>query len=187
MASKEGCENLKLDGVLYCPDITTNLISLPQMTKQGCDIEMTMNHITVYAKGKIVVEGTRDKAGIYTLTSHFIRPKEDSIALFHMIGSLETMHELHNRLGHIQPRVIRQMIQQGVVEGLPATAPTTVTWEIPCTICSQGKGTKSPFREANSTTADRIPANLEVGDEVHSDQMGPICLYLPILNLFLYL
>mmetsp|Transcript_14408 Transcript_14408/g.20027 ORF Transcript_14408/g.20027 Transcript_14408/m.20027 type:complete len:198 (-) Transcript_14408:242-835(-) len=96
----------------------------------------------------------------------------DAIVLFHSTSAAHTLQELHERYAHVNPRTIIQMVRENVADGLPTIHPGGN--RIDCPHCVAGKSTRQPFREEDGTTEDRLPENLEVGDEIHSDQMGPV-------------
>jgi hypothetical protein len=103
------------------------------------------------------------------LTLHYIQPPTDSILLFHSPTALETLRQLHERFEHVNVKTIIDMINDDVAEGLPTNRLSFDSTHFKCPYYVAGKSTRLSFREADSTTENRLPKNLEVGDEIHSD------------------
>jgi hypothetical protein len=66
------------------------------------------------------------------------------------------------------------MINDDVAEGLPTYRPSFDSTHFEYSYCVTSKSTQLSFKKADSTIENRLPENLKLGDEIHSDQEGPI-------------
>jgi hypothetical protein len=159
---------LTLNNIIYNPEATINILSISKLDEAGCKT-------TVDGGEMLITRMTRNKRSIRNLCSDItLHITIDSILLFHSPTTSETLRQLHERFGHVNVKTIIDMINDDVAEGLPTNRPSFDSTHFECPYCVAGKSTRLPFREADSTTENRLPENLEVGDEIHSDQEGPI-------------
>jgi hypothetical protein len=165
---------LTLNNIIYNPEATANIVSISKLDEAGYKTTVDGGEMLITFNGNPVCRETKDSLGIYVLTSYYVQPPTDSILLFHSPTASETLRQLHERFGHVNVKTIIDMINNDVAEGLPTNRPSFDSTHFECPYCVAGKSTRLPFREADSTTKNRLPKNLEVGDEIHSDQKGPI-------------
>ena len=82
------------------------------------------------------------------------------------------MEELHHRLSHIGPAMIREMLSRGMVEGVKLDPAHKTMGQ--CESCENAKATHKPIGKI------REPQRHEhFGDEVHSDVWGPAPVQMP--------
>jgi len=75
-----------------------------------------------------------------------------------------TLRELHNRMGHTSPSVLKEMIRQGIIDGVVLVD----TSDFECQACIIAKSTRKEVpkvREGKRATV--------FGEEIHSDLWGP--------------
>jgi hypothetical protein len=94
----------------------------------------------------------------------------DSIFLLHLPTASKTLRQLHKRFGHVNVKTIIDMINDDVAEGLSTNRLSFDSTHFECLYYVVGKSTRLSFKEADSTTENRLSENLEVGDKIHSDQ-----------------
>ena len=76
-----------------------------------------------------------------------------------------TIEELHQRMGHIAPETVRQIVSKGAIKGIEIDSALKIQH---CDSCEYTKATQKPIKkEQQSLRAE------EFGDEIHSDIWGP--------------
>ncbi|KAK9076273.1 hypothetical protein SSX86_004606 [Deinandra increscens subsp. villosa] len=152
-------DQLIVENVYYIPALTSNILSLGQMTEVGYDIWMKNNFLKVYdEQERLVMKVVRSANRLYKIMLTIAKP-----------ACLKTCLEeeswvWHARLGHVNFQVLEMMGRKGYVEGMPALShPKQV-----CEGCLVGKQTRQSFPiEAQW----RASSPLEL---VHADICGPI-------------
>lgn len=76
-----------------------------------------------------------------------------------------TIQELHNCLGHIAPRAVKDLVSQGIVEGVILTDNDV---DFMCHLCIIGKKHTHPVPKIYEGEHTK-----EFGAEIHSDLGGP--------------
>ena len=104
----------------------------------------------------------------YVLESHTPERTIKTVSIYSMLDNDET-EKWHHRLAHLNIRSIIEMANGGFVKGLPVGSIHQAHHK--CTHCLAGKATREPYP---SVPDDEPGPPLEIGDELHSDQMGPI-------------
>jgi hypothetical protein len=129
-----------------------------------------MNDVSIIIKkGKnVVLHGKRDSSGLFVLSSHM--PLRVGSNMATRESSVEKLRMIHNRLGHLNARSIKQMVESKMVDGIPLT--DIETTELNCPHCVAGKSAKLPYPSNKSRPP--ISADLNIGDELHTDHLGPI-------------
>lgn len=163
-----GFETLSLSGVLMSPEFSSNIISVPQLIKRGCNVLFEGNRAIITFKGKTLCEGEQDpKSLLYILKTHQAKCSFEGVANT-MRTSVEQMRILHNRLGHLNHADIIRMSKDNLASGLPPIHGYPDKFE--CTHCLAGKGTRKAYPKVSHPKEE--PA--DVCDEIHSDTFGPI-------------
>lgn len=93
---------------------TPTIISPGQATEAGCDVRMKGEQLTMHDRdGKLLVKTTRSRNRLYKVC---MRIKE-SMCLFSTTTSDSS--RWHARLGHINLKTMKSMIQRELVVGVP--------------------------------------------------------------------
>lgn len=145
---------ITVKNVLCVPNLTTNLLSVSELIKNGNNVIFESNRCLIYnAKGDLVADSIL-KNGVYKLNL-----KEESSLLV----SLNVDGELwHRRLGHLNSTDMNKM-KHGLVEGLDYPD-NFITSKTDCEICCEGKQSRLPFSKGTRAT--------EVLQIVHADVCG---------------
>lgn len=148
---------ISMKEVLYVPTLVGNILSVRQLSKDGYEVkfkgnvcEITQRDITVGiadVSGEMYILRTPD--AVCTLTQH----NENCI------------HQWHRRLGHRDPKAIRKMEADGLVEGMKIV---NCNIKESCETCIKGKMTRLPFPK-QSTCSSKAPLDL-----IHTDVCGPM-------------
>lgn len=152
-------ERKVLADVYYIPDLRSNIISLGQATKSGCDVRMKENYLMLYDEdGHLLVKALGSKNCLYKV---IMEAEFQNCLQVVKTGDSSTCHA---RLGHVNLENMKTMIKKELVIGLPNIQ---VEKEM-CSSCFLGKQTRKTFPQATSFRASSI---LEL---VHADLCGPI-------------
>lgn len=155
----EGVSNrgvqMKINDVLYIPDLRDNLMSVKKLAKAGISVLFCGNEATL-RKENTVIATAYLKGSLYELEVKFNKP-------FANACQAEVNDLWHRRLGHINQQALSKLVQQNMVEGI-GTKPDKVGF---CEPCVQGKQCREPF----DGTRQRATRVLE---RIHSDVCGPI-------------
>lgn len=102
---------LLMKDVLFVPEIEKNLVSISKCTSNGMSVLFERRGFTVrfFKDGKVVLDGIKEQK-LYRLNIHPIIEAEAYSA------SSDTLMTWHERLGHVNFHMLRQMNQRGVVE-----------------------------------------------------------------------
>nr|KAJ0194783.1 hypothetical protein LSAT_V11C700360190 [Lactuca sativa] len=152
-----GCR--KLDEVYYIPDLCSNIISLGQLAEGGDEIKIKDPFLWVHDSiGKLLMKVRRSCNRLYKIELEEITPT----CLVAKID--ESIWLWHKRIGHINFNSMKQMVEKGLIEGVPQMKIPTQ----PCEGCLMGKQTRNSFP---SQTSYRAKKKLEL---LHGDLCVPI-------------
>jgi transposase InsO family protein len=151
---------LKLEQVLFVPELSRNLLSVTAFQKKGADILFSSDgKCKLSISGKHVTLGSRqDKLFLCKLSVAC----EESASIANEKNSLDLWHR---RLCHVSKDTIKLMSKKKSATGLPE-ALNDESHE--CTDCYVGKHTRFSFKRSSSENA------LNPGEVIVSDVCGPI-------------
>ncbi|KAM0039898.1 putative RNA-directed DNA polymerase [Helianthus debilis subsp. tardiflorus] len=156
--SKTG-EHILIPDVYYIPALTSNILSLGQLTEKGYGVHMHGNMLKLYDDHeRLVMKIQRSVNRLYKISLNIAKP----VCLgAHMD---EDAWLWHARMGHVNFNVLEYMARRNIVIGMPCiTNPKQV-----CEGCMVAKQTSKPVpKEAHW----RASKPLEL---VHADLCGPI-------------
>ena len=138
--------SLTVEDVLYCPEISMNLISVSQLCDQGHTMSVNRQTITL-TKNRRVVLTARCEDGLYQSLPTVQRA---------LLAGCARTSLSHRRLGHLNLKSLRLLshLSDGLVlDNDP---------EESCSICAQSKATRSTFAPSSSLA-------LHIGDLTHAD------------------
>ena len=187
--------HLRMQRVLYVPDLMCSLLSVRSMTGHGHAVQFDSDGVTVIEKGskRVAATGTLSddmyridalpvlpgtlRANVAQATppcvasmrKHFPSQFPMTVGMYVSEGGMFNVHGTldmwHKRLGHAGKENIRHMIDKHLVDGARLMADEGT--EPTCSSCVDGKLVKAPFRSSTSETT-------MVLELVHSDIMGPM-------------
>jgi hypothetical protein len=80
--------------------------------------------------------------------------------------TLMSLHDLHERMGHISPIVVRDLVWKGMIEGMELTDGNVDFQCRPCILAKTKRSSVAKEREGEQGEA--------FGDEIHLDLWGPV-------------
>ena len=116
----------------------------------------------------VVLVATQELSGLFVLSSHHTMWRGFAAAMKEV--GIEALRAEHIRLGHLNARAIKEMVEKRMADGLRLEKVDNL--DLQCTYCAAGKATKVPYPGVKNIV--EHVANLDVCNEMHSDQMGPI-------------
>ena len=138
---------ITVQNVLYCPEVSLNLISTSQLCDMGLALEMNDRRIVIKRKTEVVLIVPRTE-GLYS----YCVPQERALLAK---GSSRT--ELsHRRLGHLNYKSLRLLSHLSDGVNLDNDPPHN------CDICARAKATKTPFPPSKSLAS-------KIGELTHAD------------------
>lgn len=136
------------------PELTTNLISVSQLIKNGNRVVFSTTQCHIFHKNNKLVAVAELVKNIYKL-----KTKQSGEGCL-----LAKTDNWHRRLGHINYDDLRKL-QKGIVNGINHSEDKFVKQK--CIVCCEGKQRRLPFLSQGS----RAKEALEL---VHSDVCGPM-------------
>ncbi|GBE84202.1 hypothetical protein SCP_0601800 [Sparassis crispa] len=156
-----GPTKMKLTRVLYTPAIAFNLISIGRIDDAGCTVTFGGQHCEIRDRDGHLLGMIPKMKGLYTVVRQHEKPS--AYAARHV--KKLTVMQLHRLMGHIAPRVARELVTKGLVRGVKLVESDEPKL---CKVCIRAKSMRRPVlkeREGKRAT--------EFGGEVHSDLWGP--------------
>lgn len=149
--------NIVINNVLYVPDLTTNLLSVSQLIKNGNKVIFNEKGCEIYnGYGKLVAKANL-LDNVYRLV--FEKPEQSLLAAVAVPGEV-----WHRRFGHLNYKALRLM-NNGAVNGLDCKGKFNNTNA--CVICCEGKQTRLSFKHEGSRAKELLGI-------VHADLCGPM-------------
>lgn len=142
---------IQVRNVLFIPKLTTNLLSVSQLTKSGCKVEFTNTGCNIYNGNKNLVATARLIDNMYKLNV--------------VSGNAYAVTDLttwHKRMGHLNMADVKRLPL--CTEGVTISGKEVNTVCIPC---CEAKQTRLPFPNSGS----RANALLDI---IHTDLCGPM-------------
>lgn len=141
-------------GVLCVPKLTTNLLSVSQLVKNGNQVVFTTSGCNIYNRNGQLVAMASLTNGVYKL-----RTSESTLAT--MFVSVDTWHR---RLGHVNSMYLNKM--PDAVSGMELEKKSDIS-QSSCIVCCEGKQSRLPFGHAGSRSSELLGI-------IHSDVCGPM-------------
>jgi len=163
-----------LTNVLYIPDCPVNLLSVHATAKsEDCVISFS-EHTCVANKGtKTLWTVPASIGGVYHFLAHGCTVPALATVIVEPSAAppLSLVGLWHRRFGHPGQTAMQELINGGLVEGLPSISHKQLQRFAldPCDACCVGKATKESFPERRRVTH----APLEL---IHIDLQGPFCI-----------
>ena len=140
--------------VYYIPNLKSNILSLGQLTENGCKVVMEDDLLLLYdSSNDILLRVTRSKNRLYKANLRIGKP----VCLFANLHDKAWLW--HARLGHLNFGSMKNMVSKKLVHGIPPTKHTTNIYDI----CLIGKHSRAPFPQQANTRSE-APLDLVFGD-----------------------
>lgn len=146
---------VRIEGVLYIPEIKKNLLSMGACAERGCFIGFDNEHVTMSRKDEVILTGVNQGNAIYRMLVRVVPPKE-TMEINVSTADLKTWHE---RLGHVGARALEDMVKNDRVTGVKVENAEKFF----CEPCQLGKAYRKPFREKSNSRVTKP------GEYVHTD------------------
>lgn len=154
----------ELNGVLYCPEVPHNILSVGKLQQSGMQIVFDSEGAKIFSQGNMIC------VGVLSNGVPFISFQIDFESMNYMCCLVENNgYELwHKRLGHIGDDKFQKLKADNMIEDSDLISGLLPNYKI-CEDCIKGKQTRLPFnRSKNKEHVDR-PLFI-----IHSDVCGPI-------------
>ena len=158
----DGVSKLKLNEVLYSPDVGYTLLSVGRLDKAG--------YTVTFGSGKCAIRGpSGNDIGAIPMTNQCLYKLRHDVSVETATAAVEvlTLNEAHRRLGHISLDAVRSLINGGLVTGIQLKKREAGENSF-CLDCLQGKATREEIPKVR-----KGPGGKKFGDEIHSDVWGP--------------
>ena len=151
---KNQLHDIVIHKVLCVPELTTNLLSVSQLIKNGNSVCFQKNGCEIYNKNQVLIAIADLVDNVYRLNVHKLNAET---------CNLVTANIWHRRLGHINFADLKKM-SSGVVNGMDCSQKIQ---KQECIVCCEGKQSRLSFKHVG-TRANEL---LEV---IHGDVCGPM-------------
>lgn len=102
----------RIEDVLYVPKVKKNLFSVGVCTSKGFEVVFKKQNVIIYRNREIVASGVKQDNEIYRM---FFKVKSPRLSgEINVSTSLKVWHE---RMGHVNDRVLRQMAKRDLIRG----------------------------------------------------------------------
>lgn len=148
--------NIVIKNAMYVPELTTNLLSVNQLIKNGNRVFFKEEICRIFDSNNKLIAEAESCNNVYRLKYN---KEQQGMASLAVTGSV-----LHRRFAHINYKDLN-MMHQGAVEGL--TCSGKLSCDELCEVCCEGKQARLSFKN----TGNRAKSRLEM---VHADLCGPM-------------
>ncbi|XP_051163516.1 uncharacterized protein LOC127282958 [Leptopilina boulardi] len=159
-------KEIKIHNVLYVPSLSSNLLSVIKLTKEGYSLNFEENSCKVIKEGKVqaVAYSEIGANGLYKIKTDADKACIVKNKLNGKHGT-DCQHVWHRILGHRDLQAIKDLSEKGLAVGI--SVKDCGIQEV-CECCVKGKMARKPFpKESQGRT-------METFDLLHTDVCGPI-------------
>lgn len=153
---KQKSSVLPLNDVLLVPNLTKNLLSVSQLTKQypvNCEFTNVDFYVKKRETGQAMIKGRR-KGDLYVL------PNSPELYFSHRFKS-STAEIWHQRLGHPQHSALEMLKNKGLID-----VTSRINTQHLCDSCQLGKLSRLPFSRCEHSSTGSF-------EKIHCDLWGP--------------
>lgn len=147
---------IQVRNVLFIPELSANLLSVSQLTRNGCNLEFTDEGCNIYNANRVLIATAKLSDNMYKLNT--VTDKA-YVTTFESKTDLITWHK---RMGHLNIADVKRL--ESCAEGVKISSKEV---DCVCIPCCEAKQTRFPFPPSNS----RANALLEI---IHTDLCGPM-------------
>ena len=166
--NKNEVSNLKIEKVIYVPNLNGNLLSVSQLTSKGFVLIFKNDRCFIRKNNKLILVGHK--------CSHLYKINVVQSAKLSYVGSSSDLNTWHRRMGHRSIGDVKRLFSENLVDGIKITQQNFVE---DCEICLKGKQARLPFPKKSMLRSKKIL------DLVHTDLCGPINIKTPSGNKYL--
>lgn len=148
---------IQVRNVLFIPELSANLLSVSQLTKNGCKVEFTDVGCNIYSPKGNLTATAKLRNNMYKLET--VAGKVYAATLNENKADIDTWHR---RLGHLNMVDVKRL--ESCAEGMKLTNRNE---NLVCIPCCEGKQSRFSFSHSGS----RADTLLEI---IHSDLCGPM-------------
>ncbi|CAB0040564.1 unnamed protein product [Trichogramma brassicae] len=150
----------RIENVLYVPGIRKNLLSVGAITRKGLKCSFEGATVTISSKNVVCARGILQRNNVYRMFIQVVVKSADDTQAS-VAASLMCWHE---RLGHVNARALKQLINKGLVKGAELNDNSAFF----CHACQLGKSHELPFVKESEKK------ETKPGEFIHSDVCGPM-------------
>jgi len=156
-----------LTNVLYAPSMGATLVSISRLTRAGYAALFCGNMCRIFNQNKKQLGEVLVSGNLYRM-----KHKPTSFGAAMSGPKTLTMEEMHQRLAHLTPSTIREMLDKGMIEGVKLDPNNSSMGQ--CESCEYAKATRKPIGKEHD------PKRCEkLGNKVHTDLWGPSPVQMP--------
>lgn len=153
--------NIKVTNALYVPELTTNLLSVSQLIKNGNSVRFETNCCKIFNADKKLVATANLCESVYKLN---VKSPRCESSMLSSNATAVRAEVWHRRYGHVNYNDLKKL-QKGAVNGLMCNENIDVKRN--CIVCCEGKQSRFPFKHKST----RVSEPLEL---IHADVCGPM-------------
>jgi len=153
-------DNFRLTEALYVPNLSTNLLSVNKITKNGGEVIFTKEEVKIKYGYRIVLKGQKMSNGLFE-----VKLKPENNFESYLTGTESQINQWHRKLGHTSRDKIEKLLTQS--DEIKLSSKELDELKIICEVCQKAKQTRLKFGETRS----RAKRPLEL---IHTDVCGPI-------------
>lgn len=153
----------RIENVLHIPNLKKNLFSVGACTKKGFEVNFKNEYVNIVRERKVIASGVKQDNDIYRMLFRIpqVRAEEANV-------SEHNLRVWHERLGHVDKRAIRVLVNNGLVRGVSMTDTSDFVREMR----HLGKAHRLPFKT-------REKVSTKPGEVIHTDVCGPMSIETP--------
>ncbi len=149
--------------ILYCPSISHNLLSIPQLTSIGAHTQFTNKSCCIYGSLKRLIAIVELEDSLYRLPVTVVTNEKayitvvgtpDSANVAHLITVSASLDVWHVHLGHISMDSILKMLQGGMVKGMDVIGKKTIEGSTHCSESEAASHHRNPIPSKTHTHSD---------------------------------
>src|SRR5258708_11814114 len=151
--------------VLYCPSISHNLLSVPQLTSIGAHTQFANKSCHIYSSSKRLIAIAELEDSLYRLPVTVVANEKayitvvgtpDSANVAHSITASASLDVWHARLGHISMDSILKMLQGGMVKGMDVVGKKDIEGSTHCSECEAASHHRNPIPSKTHTHSEQV-------------------------------
>lgn len=136
---------IRIDDVLYIPELSLNLLSLRRLENSGKKVIFFGGRVTVEVDGEVVATG-RQHGRLYCMDFECVKQRGATSSAL-MTGRVSKQLELwHQRFGHLGNENLLKLVNKGMVEGMKIASGGKKNEMLLCESCITAKQTREPFQ-----------------------------------------
>ncbi len=154
-----------IHNVLYCPSISHNLLSIPQLTSIGAHVQFANKSCHIYGLSKKLITVAELEDGLYRLPVTVVTTEKayitvigtsDSANVACLITASASLDIWHVHLGHISMDLILKMLQSGMVKGMDVIGKKLIDDSTHCSECKVSSHHRNPIPSETHTHSDWV-------------------------------